>query len=61
METTGRTTAPLRLTEFATPKDSGGLTEASADGNLMLILAVKRMTRKLFWQGTFWNHHQNSD
>jgi len=43
--------APLYPTDFVTPKDRGGLTEASADGNFTLNCGCQVVARGMIWTG----------
>jgi hypothetical protein len=42
-------TVPLCLTEFVTPKESGGLTLAGDEGNLMLTFDCNELDRQMIW------------
>jgi hypothetical protein len=42
-------TASLRLTEFVTPQDSGGLTETYADGNTILVFGCTVVDGEVIW------------
>lgn len=44
-------TASLRLTEFVTPQDSGGLTETYADENIILVFGCTVVDREMIWTG----------
>lgn len=57
----GNGTAPLCLTEFVTPKDGGGSTEAAANANLTLIFGCKVTDREMFGHDILRNNQQYSD
>lgn len=44
-------TASLRLTEFVTPQDRGGLTENSTDENIILVSCCTVVDGDVIWAG----------
>lgn len=44
-------TASLRLTDFVTPQDSGGLTETYADENIILVFGCTVVDGEVIWTG----------
>lgn len=44
-------TASLRLTEFVTPQDSGGLTETYADENIIRVFGCPVVDGEVIWTG----------